>query len=474
MTLQPLDILIGVEKVNENAALEIARAIKPEMISVESIALQIEDFAWQLSGVRSMSKEQLTESRLAQGFIFGAWLETAPEQIGGVLKEILSQQYGRENMIIVLLDYLLVGGEKAEYSLTQAIGRGQFSTQIKELFQDAVQYGQIVHRLLAATPAEAAKQLETYWYAAPSDRRKDIDKIIFTVARQDRQQLDGILRATPAYLLREFFFDPASLWFTKHCIKEVIPAEKLLPILGITETADPATVGAAIKELGLNASLNFENISTYQAYCNAIRPLILSWASKDPLATLMIIRDSGLNPYFITQEPELARQVFGQDLAITTDIMLNNLGYMVSFASNLEDLWKVSPELAKQVLKIAEERAKTNKEVERALIIVYGTPFVSAATPERGAQNRKLILWSVEVVGEARVTDGLFACIQLAPKEYVASIIGAFQMVIGLVALPASLIAGFLWDSFNPLTPFYFSLGLTIVAAIMLIFVKEK
>ncbi|MBI4066881.1 MFS transporter [Candidatus Gottesmanbacteria bacterium] len=63
---------------------------------------------------------------------------------------------------------------------------------------------------------------------------------------------------------------------------------------------------------------------------------------------------------------------------------------------------------------------------------------------------------------------------ELAPKEYVASTIGAFQMVIGLVAFPASFLAGLLWDSFNPNVPFYFSLGLTIISTVMLFFVKEK
>ncbi|MBI4097128.1 MAG: MFS transporter [Candidatus Levybacteria bacterium] len=63
---------------------------------------------------------------------------------------------------------------------------------------------------------------------------------------------------------------------------------------------------------------------------------------------------------------------------------------------------------------------------------------------------------------------------ELAPKEYVASIIGAFQMVIGLVALPASLIAGLLWDTINPLAPFYFSFALTVVSTALLVFVREK
>ncbi|MFH1774828.1 MAG: MFS transporter [Methanobacteriota archaeon] len=63
---------------------------------------------------------------------------------------------------------------------------------------------------------------------------------------------------------------------------------------------------------------------------------------------------------------------------------------------------------------------------------------------------------------------------ELAPMEYRASCLGGFQMVIGLCALPASLIAGILWDKINIFMPFYFSLSLTILSIILLIFVKEK
>lgn len=63
---------------------------------------------------------------------------------------------------------------------------------------------------------------------------------------------------------------------------------------------------------------------------------------------------------------------------------------------------------------------------------------------------------------------------ELAPKEYVASTLGSYQMIIGLLALPASFLAGYLWDNFTTLTPFYFSLALTVVSGILLLFVKEN
>ena len=63
---------------------------------------------------------------------------------------------------------------------------------------------------------------------------------------------------------------------------------------------------------------------------------------------------------------------------------------------------------------------------------------------------------------------------ELAPIERRASILGAFQMVIGLSALPASLIAGILWDRIDMFVPFYFSLVLTILSAVLLLFIREK
>jgi MFS family permease len=63
---------------------------------------------------------------------------------------------------------------------------------------------------------------------------------------------------------------------------------------------------------------------------------------------------------------------------------------------------------------------------------------------------------------------------ELAPAQYRASALGGFQMMTGLCALPASLAAGLLWDRIGMLIPLFFSLGLTTVSTIILIFVKEE
>jgi len=63
---------------------------------------------------------------------------------------------------------------------------------------------------------------------------------------------------------------------------------------------------------------------------------------------------------------------------------------------------------------------------------------------------------------------------ELAPAAYRASILGGFQMLLGLCALPASFLAGLLWEKVSLFTPLYFSLGLTALALITLGLVKER
>lgn len=62
---------------------------------------------------------------------------------------------------------------------------------------------------------------------------------------------------------------------------------------------------------------------------------------------------------------------------------------------------------------------------------------------------------------------------ELTPLRYRASSLGVYQMVIGLSAFPASLIAGLLWDNVGLSAPFILALILTGIAAVLLLFVKE-
>ena len=62
---------------------------------------------------------------------------------------------------------------------------------------------------------------------------------------------------------------------------------------------------------------------------------------------------------------------------------------------------------------------------------------------------------------------------ELSAVEFRASTLGLFQMIIGLIALPASFIAGMLWLKVNIFAPFYFSISVTIASMLALLFVKE-
>ena len=89
----------------------------------------------------------------------------------------------------------------------------------------------------------------------------------------------------------------------------------------------------------------------------------------------------------------------------------------------------------------------------------------------RAAVASLFVLYGVHKAALDPVQKTLAA--ELAPQPYRASVLGGFQMVIGLCAFPASLVAGFLWDRLGSRAPFYLSLGLTAVAAGLLLFVKE-
>jgi MFS family permease len=63
----------------------------------------------------------------------------------------------------------------------------------------------------------------------------------------------------------------------------------------------------------------------------------------------------------------------------------------------------------------------------------------------------------------------------LVPVERRGMAYGLYNGIIGIMALPASLIAGVLWDRFAPAAAFYFGAGLALLAMVgMMLFVKER
>jgi MFS family permease len=74
----------------------------------------------------------------------------------------------------------------------------------------------------------------------------------------------------------------------------------------------------------------------------------------------------------------------------------------------------------------------------------------------------------VEGVAKAFVAD-------LVPAERRGTAYGYYQGVVGLALLPASLLAGWLWDKVSPATPFYLGAGLALVAMLgLMTLIKER
>jgi len=80
-------------------------------------------------------------------------------------------------------------------------------------------------------------------------------------------------------------------------------------------------------------------------------------------------------------------------------------------------------------------------------------------------------LYGVHIASLEPVQKALAA--ELAPRDLVASTLGGFQMVIGLVSFPASFVAGILWDRFGLTAPYLLSLTLTACAGFLLLFLKD-
>ena len=85
------------------------------------------------------------------------------------------------------------------------------------------------------------------------------------------------------------------------------------------------------------------------------------------------------------------------------------------------------------------------------------------------------VLWAMygvyyglaEGVARALVVD-------LVPEDRRGTAFGAYHGVVGITLLPASLIAGWLWQAVSPAAPFYFGAALAVLAVIgLMLFIKE-
>lgn len=59
---------------------------------------------------------------------------------------------------------------------------------------------------------------------------------------------------------------------------------------------------------------------------------------------------------------------------------------------------------------------------------------------------------------------------EIAPKELKGTMLGLHSTIVGIALLPASVIAGFLWNAFGSVVPFAFGASLSLVSALILAF----
>ena len=57
----------------------------------------------------------------------------------------------------------------------------------------------------------------------------------------------------------------------------------------------------------------------------------------------------------------------------------------------------------------------------------------------------------------------------MSPEGRTATGFGLYHMIVGLAILPASLIAGVLWDHIGPAAPFWFGAGTAVLASLAFI-----
>lgn len=104
---------------------------------------------------------------------------------------------------------------------------------------------------------------------------------------------------------------------------------------------------------------------------------------------------------------------------------------------------------------------------------IYGVSYLGFAVAHSAWQVWPLFaLYGVFYAASDGAGRALIA--DVVGKEARGRAYGLYNMVIGLAALPAGLIAGLMWDKISPNAPFYFSAALSLVAVLLIIGFRKK
>ncbi len=98
--------------------------------------------------------------------------------------------------------------------------------------------------------------------------------------------------------------------------------------------------------------------------------------------------------------------------------------------------------------------------------VAYGIVYVGFAIASAPALWSLFVIYGIYIAFTEGVEKALVS--DIAPPEQRATLMGLRATFTGIGLLPASLIAGFLWDAFGPQATFYFGGGMGILAALAL------
>ena len=113
------------------------------------------------------------------------------------------------------------------------------------------------------------------------------------------------------------------------------------------------------------------------------------------------------------------------------------------------------------------------KKVIIAGWIIYALVYLGLAIAKQGWMIWLLYAFYGFYYG---LTQGVYRALvcDLVPEEHRGTAFGMYNGIVGITLLPASLIAGWLWQSISPAAPFYFGAAMSVLAAISLfVFVRE-
>jgi MFS family permease len=105
--------------------------------------------------------------------------------------------------------------------------------------------------------------------------------------------------------------------------------------------------------------------------------------------------------------------------------------------------------------------------------VVYFLTYIGFAFANSSYMIWLLFIFYGLFFGFTEGVEKAFVC-DMVPKENLGSAYGFYNLAIGISALPASLIFGFVWKVFSFKTAFIMGAIIAIVAAIMLIFLRTK